>query len=264
MKRLPLILGFLLLFAPLGAGAEDEVHPVVVEAVMLESVGQKSRLGVRFHLQDGWHIYWKNPGEAGLPTEIDASLPVGVTLGEWQWPLPEFFESPGPIASYGYEHEVIIAAPLFMAEASEGPKKDIRMAVSWLTCKDRCILGSADLDLTLPLAPEAVLEAASFEASLARDKRERPFDASVEDLGEGKYRIVFGGVAPPKSVEWFPLPDENLLIDQVKVVDSDSGAAVTFRAEVLADLPNHELSSLVVVPRENHHREGWPLTLTLP
>lgn len=264
MKPFLLILSFLYLFPPSGVSAEDKVHPVVAEAVLLKSGSEKSLLGVRFHLQQGWHIYWKNPGEAGLPTEIEASLPSGVALGDWQWPLPDFFESPGPIASYGYEHEVIIAAPLLIAENSHEPKKDIRLAVSWLTCKDRCILGSADLEVALPLAPDSILEAAPFEALLPKDEGERPFNASVEGLGQGNFRLTFTGSNPPKFVEWFPLPGENLLIDQVQIVESDSGAAVTFHAETLVDLPKHEFSSLVVVSRENHQREGWPLTLSLP
>ena len=59
----------------------------------------------------GWHIYWKNPGDSGLPTELDWSLPPGFSAGAIEWPVPERF-SVGPIANYGYTGSADLLAPL--------------------------------------------------------------------------------------------------------------------------------------------------------
>src|SRR5688572_21349047 len=37
----------------------------------------------------GWHTYWRNPGDSGLPTTIRWQLPEGVRAGEIQWPMPQ-------------------------------------------------------------------------------------------------------------------------------------------------------------------------------
>jgi len=46
--------------------------------------------GVELKLDEGWHTYWKNPGDAGSPTKIEWQLPTGISAGEIQWPLPHW------------------------------------------------------------------------------------------------------------------------------------------------------------------------------
>ena len=36
-----------------------------------------------------WHTYWKNPGDAGLATQLTWTSPEGVKVGETLWPRPE-------------------------------------------------------------------------------------------------------------------------------------------------------------------------------
>ena len=45
--------------------------------------------GVDLKMDPDWHTYWKNSGDAGLPTTIAWQLPSGVTAGDILWPLPE-------------------------------------------------------------------------------------------------------------------------------------------------------------------------------
>src|SRR5580698_11424529 len=44
--------------------------------------------GVDLKMDPGWHTYWKNSGDSGIPTQIKWQLPPGVTAGEIHWPLP--------------------------------------------------------------------------------------------------------------------------------------------------------------------------------
>ena len=43
--------------------------------------GQTLWTDLHLTITPGWHIYWKNPGDSGLPTEIDWSLPPGFSAG---------------------------------------------------------------------------------------------------------------------------------------------------------------------------------------
>jgi DsbC/DsbD-like thiol-disulfide interchange protein len=64
--------------------------------------GRQLHLALRQQIQPGWHTYWSNPGESGLPTTIDWSLPQDFRVGPILWPTPERFTA-GPVVGYGYK-----------------------------------------------------------------------------------------------------------------------------------------------------------------
>lgn len=51
--------------------------------------GKTVWLGLQLAHQPDWHTYWKNPGDSGLPTMLQWTLPSGVSAGEIAWPLPK-------------------------------------------------------------------------------------------------------------------------------------------------------------------------------
>ena len=67
------------------------------------SIAPGETLWVDLHLvvKPGWHVYWRNPGDSGLPTAIDWKLPSGFGAGHIRWPVPEHF-AVGGIGNYGY------------------------------------------------------------------------------------------------------------------------------------------------------------------
>ena len=70
--------------------------------------GKPFWLGVHITIDPGWHVYWKNPGDAGLPTSATLSLPDGFTAGPLEFPTPSRFEQPGDIVVFGYENSVML------------------------------------------------------------------------------------------------------------------------------------------------------------
>jgi thiol:disulfide interchange protein len=100
---------------------------------------------------DGWHVYWKNPGDAGLAPKIKWDLPFGVKAGEIQWPNPERLRD-GPLTSFGYEHEVLLLIPISVdRNFQSSPNINLHAYLDWLACKDMCIPGRAELNLSLPV-----------------------------------------------------------------------------------------------------------------
>ena len=69
--------------------------------------GQTLTVGIRLDMERGWHTYWRNPGDSGLPTRAKWELPGGFAAGEIRWPYPIRFTT-GPLVSFGYEHEVLL------------------------------------------------------------------------------------------------------------------------------------------------------------
>ncbi len=93
--------------------------------------GQMLVAGLWLQMDAGWHTYWRNPGDAGLPTRANWDLPEGFAAGELQWPPPIRFNT-GPLVSYGYEHEVLL--PVEIQVPATLPSNEVRLSarVSWL------------------------------------------------------------------------------------------------------------------------------------
>ncbi|MCX7670685.1 MAG: protein-disulfide reductase DsbD family protein, partial [Anaerolineae bacterium] len=50
--------------------------------------GKPLWLGLAIDHAPHWHTYWKNPGDSGLPTTLEWSLPPGFVAGDIEWPTP--------------------------------------------------------------------------------------------------------------------------------------------------------------------------------
>ncbi|WP_224240318.1 protein-disulfide reductase DsbD family protein [Hyalangium gracile] len=160
-----------------GSGAPDEGNPRVEGELLLDASqvkpGDTFRVGVRFRMDPDWHIYWKNPGDSGLSTDVTWDTP-GVTVGELRWPFPSTFRTPdGFIVTYGYHDEVLLFAEARASEQATG-SLTLSAAVDALVCRERCIPAEMVLSRSLPVGPETVRNAettVAFDASQAQVPR---------------------------------------------------------------------------------------------
>ena len=135
--------------------------------------GKPLWLGLQITHQPGWHTYWKNPGDSGLPTELNWTLPEGVDVGDIAWPVPQKLRVE-QMANYGYEGTVLLPvvvqlAPSFKTAlmAGAGEHLTVRLKATWLACKLECIPEEGDFTLQLPLHGSTALHAGAFAASQA-------------------------------------------------------------------------------------------------
>lgn len=135
------------------SAAEERVNARLVADVEAVQPGQPFHLGVAFELGEDWHVYWHNPGEAGLATEVQFEAPEGFAVGDLRWPRPIEFKSPGDIVSYGYEKQVLLAAEVRPpGDLPEGKNVEFTAEVSWLACDENvCVPGDARVSLALPV-----------------------------------------------------------------------------------------------------------------
>ena len=138
--------------------AEPKKSPVTVTLIAEHASvqpGGRTRIGVVFDIEKGWHIYAKKPGEAGLPTEVAWSAPDGVTFGPLTWPAHQTFHDPGNLRTFGYTKTLTVSSTVTLSQRATGHVAiPVHAKVSWLACKDICVPGSATLDLTLPVSAE--------------------------------------------------------------------------------------------------------------
>ena len=159
------------------------------------SLAPASTLWVALHLaiRPGWHVYWHNPGDSGLPTTIDWELPSGFSAGAISWPVPEHFVQSG-IGNYGYAGSSDLLVPITVApHIAPGGTAVLSAEASWLVCAEICIPGGAKLSLSLPIvAGPAVLDPARA-ALFAAVRRQLPLPAAFEARfvsGADDYRLL--------------------------------------------------------------------------
>ena len=117
--------------------------------------GHPLTVALRLAMDRGWHTYWQNPGDSGLPTTLAWKLPSGITAGPIQWPAPRVIRV-GPLANYGYEGEVLLPTDIrVVPEFESGQPIALSARADWLVCKEICIPEGADLSLTLPVVADA-------------------------------------------------------------------------------------------------------------
>jgi len=150
------------------AGTE-QVTAQLVASVDAVHPGDEILVGVHQRIIPHWHTYWRNPGDSGLATTIDYTLPTGAKAGKIQWPTPSRIKL-GPVTSYGYENEVTLLTKIKVPQDSvAGSVFPIKAKVKWLVCEETCIPQKVDLALDLPVVlPGADAGAGSPLIELAR------------------------------------------------------------------------------------------------
>ena len=149
---------------------------LVAHAPQGVQAGQPLWVGLQLTHQPEWHTYWRNPGDSGLPTQLDINLPAGITAGDVLFPLPHKLKA-GNLTNYGFEKTVLLAVPLsvsktFKANASQ--TLDIQVHANWLVCRLECIPQEGDFALRIPTNSSFAPHTAAFEALLAEQPKPWP------------------------------------------------------------------------------------------
>ena len=165
MKHLlkPFLAALILLATPAFAQDADgpKVHARLVAEQTSVAPGGTVTIALEEVIAPEWHTYWKNPGDAGSPTEIKWTLPAGWTADAIQWPRPRRVPV-GPLMDYGYEGKLWLLSRLTAPADAKGPQV-IKAVASWLVCKNVCIPEEQALTITVPVGE------GKSDAAVARD-----------------------------------------------------------------------------------------------
>ena len=212
--------------------------------------GQPLWLGLLITHQPGWHTYWKNPGDSGLPTELAWQLPAGLDPGEIAWPVPEKIRI-DTLANYGYEGKVLLPVPLQVAANFQPPLSvgslgnegsggmlNVRLHANWLVCKLECIPEEGDFTLQLPVRGSTALHAAAFDAALAAQPQNLPADSGMARVVDGeRLQLRVAGLpaaARGQTLQLFPESPATLQ----HAAESGSGWTQAWQGDVwTADVP---------------------------
>jgi thiol:disulfide interchange protein DsbD len=204
--------------------------------------GEPLHLGLRQQIEPGWHTYWSNPGDSGLPTTIDWTLPPDFKAGPIVWPTPERFAF-GPVVDYGYRNEVVLPVTIDVpSNLTPGASVALAAHASWLVCSDTCIPEEARLSISLAVngVAEPDLDGAKLlAAARSRMPMPNPFRTTVT-VADDKLalRLATGDATRLRDVMFFPA-DAGVVDDdapQATMAEPD-GLGVTLLRDTAKPLP---------------------------
>ena len=193
------------LIAAGNAGAADDASRwdgdarSAVRLIAGPAVGKVFRAGVEIRLKNGWHTYWRYPGDAGVPPRFDFTGSQNVKTVDVLWPAPQ----PIPehdLVTIGYTGDVIL--PLAVVPENSAKPVTLRLKLDYAVCEALCVPaeGQAELVLTGGSAAHAAALAAAEarvpkKAVLGEGSALAIKSVRRED-GAGRRRVIVDVAAP--------------------------------------------------------------------
>jgi thiol:disulfide interchange protein len=197
----------------LGCAGPAAAAPVVTDHVEAELVaehtswqpGATNWVALRLKPDAGWHTYWRNPGDSGLPTTLSWTLPANWSAGAIAWPFPSVHRL-GELVNYGYDGQTLHLVPLEVPAGQDG-EQTVKALAKWLVCSDICIPGQAELVLTLPVADGVTADpiwSPRFADARARLPQAKPLAGTFQFAGdEVRLQVDASELAGATRVEFF-------------------------------------------------------------
>jgi thiol:disulfide interchange protein DsbD len=153
----------------------DNIRAELVSEVSTVKAGEPFWVGLHLAIKPKWHTYWKNPGDSGLPVEINWKLPAGAKADPIVWPAPTYFDI-GGIINYGYHDDVVLLTRITPPADGTGPLV-LNADANWLVCEDVCVPEEGKLSLSLPVGPAAQPGNAETRALFDKARRTVPTES---------------------------------------------------------------------------------------
>jgi hypothetical protein len=212
---------------PPGTAGHDHLRVRLFSSEPQLIPGSICTLGVRFDIEEGWHLYGNGRSDSGLPTSIAFDLPSGLEAGDVLWPAPERLVTAGEILDQVYQESVTLLAPLVVPKGfgAEHPV-EVVCRLDWLVCGTGCIPGADTLNLTLSFdAARGSGHVSDEDAMIQRTVERLPGPWPEGDAGfqqfwsEGRW---VARVAGAHALTFFPSIDCAPLLDPIETTHSES------------------------------------------
>lgn len=196
---------------------------LATDAVPIEA-GKPFPLTVVLDLEPGWHTYWQNPGDSGLPPKVTWKLPEGWMAGPLEFSVPHQFSEPGDMIVYGYEKQQLLRAMIIPPkDLPQNHVYDLKASLTWLACNELCVPGSADAELRV-LGPT---DRGIRWLSSPVPKGDwplldgPPFPISISEKTKTNISLSFTGNSKA-TYQFYPAPEDGTTAGQIEQISSHS------------------------------------------
>lgn len=243
--------------------------------------GETLAVGVKWTMQPGWHIYWKNPGDSGQAPRFEWSLPGGgasrmMRGSEWrasgpEFPVPIRWEDAGGLVGYGYTASVVFPAEIKIPpSATPGQVVEVGVVAQYLVCKDVCLSEWASAGVKFTVSAESAVEDEDAEALKAieagRQQVPAPTDtARVQEQSGGVMLVSVAAPAGAKNASFFPDPPNGLVVEDVQVSTQGDQVTAQFKLRAMAGAKVQAREFEAVVGYDtNQGRRGVSVRVPVP
>jgi DsbC/DsbD-like thiol-disulfide interchange protein len=156
------------LFAACGAvraqsSAWSEDLRSAVRLIAGETASQPMHAGVEMKLQQGWHTYWRYPGDSGVPPQFDFSRSDNLRSAIVLYPAPQLHKDAGG-ETIGYEQDIIFPVQVTAKDASKPVR--LHLSLDYAVCENMCVPAKGEAELVLK--PDAQAANPALKAAEAR------------------------------------------------------------------------------------------------
>ena len=222
---------------------------------------------LKLDLAEGWHVYWKNPGDSGLPPTAEWTPSPGVTFGDFRFPAPHAIPL-ATLMNYGYEQQVVLPFQIqIAADAKPGTEAPIGGKIEYLICADVCIPEDIELSTTLRIAASPETDAdgsAIIVGTLAHIPVALTGKASVERTSTG-FRLaaadagLAGAIGTAKNIRFFPDGPELSNPAKQIVKTGPEGVSIELTASDFAKAGDQNLNGIIVLTDGDGSTRAWEI-----
>lgn len=117
---------------------------------------------IEIRLAEGWHTYWRAPGDAGIPPQLGWQGSRNLKEVTFHWPRPKVYESDG-IRSIIYRDRLVL--PMELSPGRAGKPILLKATLDIGVCKDICM--PLQINLSETIAPDSRANVADIRTALA-------------------------------------------------------------------------------------------------
>jgi DsbC/DsbD-like thiol-disulfide interchange protein len=201
--------------------------------------------GLEMLIEPGWHTYWRNPGDSGIPPEFDFSASTNVASVEVRYPAPERYDD-GAGISLVYRDEVVF--PLAIVPLVADAPVVLRVSARFGVCSEVCIPTSAQSEVTAspqPSASDPLADAriAQFETRVPAGPQ--PGQLDIEDVTITKDALLIDVRMPDSGyADLFADPPAGWPTGQPQFVAREDGVS-RYRLALPSGAREHNLAGQV-------------------
>lgn len=280
MHILFIALALFLSYAPSSYAIEPERYTsvnVIPERTHDIKAGDIITIATEIILAPNWHVYWRNPGDSGLPVTINWNAPEGFKFSKIEWPTPDKI-SYEILANYGYYKKVTLLQKLIIPKSYTENQFKIDASIDMLVCNEICIPEASQASITLndPNAPIQSNNALITEAktkmpqtingsftysenqgNLTLSVQTNEMNIGVDSLeffpyewGVIQYTADAGNIKTEKNVQLiYPRSDRNLSdlesLDGLLVITGDKGKNIGYEISALPKNSSSQNSKII-------------------